>query len=264
MSRLLLRRGHPQESAEESVWISFSDFMTALVAVFMLAAVALVYSLSQEQDALAEARAEAEVAQARGDRFDAMLSGLGTGEQVRGEMVGEIRDALAARGITVEVDATGSVLRVPVALLGFESGSSEIQPQHEANALIIGEVIGNVLLQDERYLNLDTVFVEGHTDDVPMDSLYGGNWGLSANRAIALWRLWDDRLAADLGGLVGHTGERLFSVSGYSDTRPVNTAQATAEDRAANRRIDIRFTEHRLSEEEIGAIRDDTEAGGSS
>lgn len=264
MSRRLITRRRAQEGNEESVWISFSDLMTALLAVFMLAAVALVFSLAQEQDALAEALDEAEEAKARGDRFDDMLSTLSTAEQVRAEMVGEIRDALAARGIHVEVDSSSSVLHVPVDLLGFDSGSSEIPPEQERNALVIGEVIAEVLLKDDRYGLLDTVFVEGHTDDVPMDRLFGGNWGLSANRAISLWRLWEDGLPVDLGALTGHSGERLFSVSGYADTRPVNPVQVSDEARAQNRRIDIRFTEHRLSQEEIRAIRDATETSATS
>ncbi|MCC2319543.1 OmpA/MotB family protein [Cellulomonas xiejunii] len=256
MSTRILRRRRAAESAEETVWISFSDLMTALLTVFMLAAVALVFSLTQEQDALTQVRAEAEEAKARGDRFDDVLNSLSTSEQVRAEMVAEIRDTLAAQGIGVEVDAAHTVIRVPVELLGFDSGSSDIRPQNEASALTIGTVIADALVKDERYRQLDTVFVEGHTDDVPMDSLYGGNWGLSSNRAISLWRLWEGRLPADLGGLTGHAGERLFSVSGYAETRPVNATQVTDADRAANRRIDIRFTEHRFSQDELAAIRD--------
>lgn len=257
----VLRRRRSAEGAEETVWISFSDLMTALLTVFMLAAVALVFSLTQEQDALAQVRTEAEEAKARGDRFDTMLNSLSTSEQVRADMVAEIRDALAAQGIAVEVDAAHTVIRVPVELLGFDSGSSEIRPQHEANALTIGSVIAEALVKEERYRELDTVFVEGHTDDVPMDNLYGGNWGLSSNRAISLWRLWEGRLRVDLGSLTGHAGERLFSVSGYAETRPVNATQVTDADRAANRRIDIRFTEHRFSQDELAAIRDAAEAG---
>ncbi|MBB2922997.1 OmpA family protein [Cellulomonas cellasea] len=270
MSRRLVTRSRPRESEEETVWISFSDFMLALLTVFMLAAVALVFSLTEEQNSLKaamleveQAKAEAEQATARSNTFDSMLDSLGTGEQVRSTMVVEIRDALAARGIQVEVDPANSVLRVPVELLGFDSGSSDIRPEHEANALAIGEVIAEVLLTDDRYATLDTVFVEGHTDDVPLDGVFGGNWGLSTDRAIALWRLWEDRLPSRLGGLSGHTGERLFSVSGYGETRPVNAVQDTDDARAANRRIDIRFTEHRLSEEEITAIRAATAPSGS-
>lgn len=258
-TRVLVRR-RAAETSEETVWISFSDLMTALLAIFMLAAVALVFSLAQEEDALASALSDAEEAKARGDRFDAMLSTLGTAEQVRAEMVSEVREALAARGIHVEVDASSSVLHIPADLLGFDPGSSEIPPQQRTNALILGEAIAQVLLQDDRYTLLDTVFVEGHTDDLPMEGLYGGNWGLSANRAISLWRLWEDELPVDLGALTGHGGERLFSVSGYADTRPVNAVQDSDAARAANRRIDIRFTEHRLTEEEIAAVREATEA----
>lgn len=268
MSSRILRRRRTAESTEETVWISFSDLMTALLTVFMLAAVALVFSLTQEQDALAQVRAEAEeakaaaeAAQARGDRFDAILNNLSTSEEVRAELVAEIRESLAAQGIEVEIDAAHTVIRVPVELLGFDSGSSDIRPQHEGSALAIGAVISEALVKDERYRQLDTVFVEGHTDDVPMDSLYGGNWGLSSNRAISLWRLWEGRLPVDLGGLVGHAGERLFSVSGYAETRPVNVVQTTEDERAANRRIDIRFTEHRFSQDELAAIRTEAEAG---
>lgn len=243
------------------MWISFSDLMVALLTVFMLAAAALVFSLGEEQAALAESRAEVEEAQtaaeaatARSEQFDTMLDSLGAGEQMRGTMVIEIRDALGARGIQVDVDASNTVLRVPVDLLGFDSGSSEISSEHEANAVVIGKVITEVLRKDDRYLQLDTVFVEGHTDDVPMDGTFGGNWGLSPNRAIALWRLWEDELPTGLNTLSGYSGERLFSVSGYAESRPVGVTQVTAEDRAANRRIDIRFTEHRLSEAEISAL----------
>lgn len=241
------------------MWISFSDLMTALLAVFMLAAVALVFTLTQEQDALAEVRIEAEAAKARGDRFDDLLGTLGTSERVRSEMVLEVQRALAERGIEVEVDPASSVIRVPVDLLGFESGSSDIQPRYRSSALEIGEVIAEVLTTDERYKQLDTVFVEGHTDDVPMEGLHGGNWGLSANRAISLWRLWQDDLRVDLGELAGATGERLFSVSGYADTRPVSTGRKSESSRAANRRIDIRFTEHKLSQEDLSELRDGTD-----
>jgi len=262
MSGRMFRGRRAPESTEETVWISFSDLMTALLTVFMLAAVVLVYSLTQEQDALEEVRVEAEeakaaaeAAKARGDRFDTMLNSLSTSEQTRAAMVAEIRDTLAQRGIQVEIDTAHTVIRVPVDLLGFDSGSSDIRPQHQQSAITIGAVVADALVKDDRYKELDTVFVEGHTDDVPMDSLYGGNWGLSSNRAISLWRLWEDRLPMDLGGLTGHSGERLFSVSGYAETRPVTAVQASEADRAANRRIDIRFTEHRFSQEELADIR---------
>lgn len=246
-----------RENGEESVWISLSDLMTALLAVFMLASVILVFSLAQEQEALAVAKEEIKESEERSERFDAMLAGLGSAEQRRHAMVEQIEQELASHGIAVEVDATKSVIRVPVDLLGFKSGSSDIESKYEEHAILIGEIIGAKLLEDQRHLLLDTVFIEGHTDDVPMTSLSGGNWSLSAHRAISLWRLWERSVSTDLASLTGYYDEPLFSVSGYADSRPVNTTDSDTA-RAENRRIDIRFTEHRLSEEEIRAI----QAGG--
>jgi hypothetical protein len=50
-------------------------------------------------------------------------------------------------------------------------------------------------------------------------------------------------------------GQKLFSVSGYASTRRVNTMEATPEDKAQNRRIDIRFTVKRPSIENYEAIK---------
>jgi len=255
MRRRLVGRARAEDIEEEPVWMSLSDLMTALLAVFMLATVALVYSLAQKHDTLAEALEETEAAKQRSDQFDVMLTELSGREQARIGMVSEIGIELASQGIEVEIDETRSVLSIPVEVLGFESGSSAIDSQFEPTALALGEVIASVLIEDEKYKGLDTVFVEGHTDDIPMEGLHGGNWGLSTNRAISLWRLWEDRLSIDLGSLQGHSGEPLFSVSGYSDTRPINAVQKTDADRSVNRRIDIRFTEHRLTEEEINEVR---------
>src|SRR4051794_24360254 len=111
MSRRLLGRARRVESEQESVWISFSDLMTALLTVFMLAAVALVFSLTQEQNALARAKAqadratiEAERASARAKTFDRVLNDVGTSGHARSLMVEKIRRGLAARGIGVDVD----------------------------------------------------------------------------------------------------------------------------------------------------------------
>ena len=45
-----------------------------------------------------------------------------------------------------------------------------------------------------------------------------------------------------LNELQNFNGQLLFSVSGYADTRRVDLIEETEEQRARNRRIDIRFT----------------------
>ncbi|UTT60359.1 OmpA/MotB family protein [Cellulosimicrobium cellulans] len=254
--RRLLHRGRSAEATEDSVWISFSDLMTSLLTIFMLAAVVLVLSLTQKQEALAT---EQERAEAQQQAFDQTLGSLSEAETVRAQMLVEIRDALAAQGIEVTVSADNSVLSIPTSLLGFEAGSYEIRPQHQQLALTIGDTIAEVLSRDDRYTYLDTVFVEGHTDNTPFPGLEGsGNWGLSTFRAISLWRLWDERLAPErqLDSLQREDGRTLFSVAGYGESRPATATQLTDDERAANRRIDVRFTEKRLSAENLAAILD--------
>lgn len=102
-----------------------------------------------------------------------------------------------------------------------------------------------MISRDDRVEFLDTIFIEGHTDNRPLQGFMGkGNWGLSTFRAISLWQFWGDALAREeqLSRLNNKDGKPLFSVSGYGETRPAVADQVTEEDFKRNRRIDIRFT----------------------
>lgn len=86
---------------------------------------------------------------------------------------------------------------------------------------------------------LETLLIEGHTDDVPVaaGSRYRDNIELSSMRAATVHRM----IAAcepDVERLANSSGHPILSTSGYGDTRP---AVLDPERRAANRRIDLRF-----------------------
>lgn len=215
--------------------MSFTDLMAALLFVFILAAVALMLQLVQAQESLA----------AQTEEFSSQVSNLRQAEDMRSEMLVEIKDELKAQGIEVIVSQNGSVISIPSELLGFDSASYEIEDEYEDVSLAIGTAIAGAVQRDDRAQYLDTVFVEGHTDNANYSGLEGtGNWGLSTFRAISLWRLWEDQLPASsqLADLSGPEGQPLFSVSGYGPTRPTSEDQTTETGAAANRRIDIRFT----------------------
>jgi hypothetical protein len=100
--------------------------------------------------------------------------------------------------------------------------------------------------------SVETVFIEGHTDQTGIDSK---NWTLSAERAAATY-LALTHTAAELRGIRNRRGNEILSISGYSDTRPI-AAEATSEDRARNRRIDLRFvmdTDPSAGLDEIGGL----------
>lgn len=236
------RKSNPPSVDEENpYWMSFSDIMSALLVIFILASVVLILQLMEKQK-----------------DFDQKVNVLEQAEQVRRALLEEAVIELNQRGIKVELSENHTVLRIPNELLGFETGAYELMPRYEATALEIGRVLNKVITKEGRLNYLDTVFVEGHTDNRPFLGFMGkGNWGLSTFRAISLWQFWIKSLPSDQGlsYLKNQDQNPLFSVSGYGDTRPVNSHQITEEDYRVNRRIDIRFTIRRPSSSDYEVIK---------
>lgn len=253
MFRRTSRTRSPEQAGESPYWISFSDLMSALLFVFILMLMVVIIRLQDQQQDLVVAR---QTVQEQETMFTAQIDSVRESELVRAQMLLEIQEQLAQRGIQVEVDETSSVLSIPTSLLGFDSGSYEIAEGKQRTALTIGQVVADVVAKDDRYRALDTVFVEGHTDNAPFAGLEGtGNWGLSTFRAISLWRLWESGAGAStLKELRSAAGEPLFSVSGYGETRPTGPDQTTEVARAENRRIDLRFTVVRPTADDLAAI----------
>lgn len=230
------RKTHSATVDEENpYWMSFSDIMSALLVIFILASVILILRLMEIQNELEHKQT----------KFEEEIVALKQAEQVRRTILEEAAETLRKRGIKVEVSQNHTVLSIPNELLGFETGAFEISPTYQAQAREIGEVLNMVISRDDRVGFLDTIFVEGHTDNRAMQGFMGkGNWGLSTFRAISLWQFWETSLTGDkqLSRLKNQDEHPLFSVSGYAETRPAIADQLTAEDFSRNRRIDIRFT----------------------
>ena len=94
---------------------------------------------------------------------------------------------------------------------------------------------------DNRTEYFDTIFIEGHTD-IRSTEREMGNWGLSTFRAISVWNFWISYVSKDYENLLNSDREKLFSVSGYGESRPATDKQENEEEYKKNRRIDIRFT----------------------
>jgi flagellar motor protein MotB len=221
--------------------------MTGVLFVFILVVVVLAIQLMQAQKDF----------KAQTDDLSEQIANSSKAETIRKDMLDEIQDQLKSQGIEVVVAQNGSVISIPNDSLGFDRGSYEIKKQYEAKSLAIGKVIATAIEQHEGTEFLDTVFVEGHTDNADYKGLEGtGNWGLSTFRAISLWKLWEDDLPKDeqLAKMQGPDGQPLFSVSGYGETRPMNDNQSTDAGAAANRRIDIRFTIMRADSDQLKEI----------
>ena len=67
----------------------------------------------------------------------------------------------------------------------FNSASSELKPEAEQVLVRVGDVLKN---QQAKF----KIFVEGHTDDLPMKSTHTpSNWELSSDRAAVVVRLFE-------------------------------------------------------------------------
>lgn len=234
------RKNTTNVDEENPYWMSFSDMMSALLVVFILASVVFIYELVNKQE-----------------QFDQEIKELQKAEQVRQTIIEEAYEALLAKGIKVEISQNDTVLSIPNELLGFDTGAYEIHKNFHEVALEIGGVLNRVVSIENRVDYLDTIFIEGHTDKRPFRGILGkGNWGLSAFRAISLWQFWDENLLEQyrLSLLTNKEGQPLFSVSGYAETRPIIKDQQTSEDFKKNRRIDIRFTIRRPNSAEYEAV----------
>jgi chemotaxis protein MotB len=109
----------------------------------------------------------------------------------------------------------------------FDSGKAEMRPEARRS---VGE-IAEILRQTPHVVNL-----VGHTDDVPIHSeRFPTNWELSAARACAVARYLMDEM--------GLPSSR-FYVTGHGEQQPVRPNDS-AENRAANRRVEIIITKEK-------------------
>jgi flagellar motor protein MotB len=239
-----LARHTPTKVDEENpYWISFSDLMSALLVIFILAALALIIELTQKSE-----------------NIDANINELKKAEQARRDVVNEIKNELAKQNIKVEIVENETVIRIPEQTLSFDPGEDLIPNYMLDSVKSIGVILHAAIKKEERFRQLDTVFIEGHTDSQKITKgkyWTKGNWGLSADRAITVWKLWSEelKLTPELNSLQNHSGIKLFSVSGYAATRRLENPDDTPEKRSRNRRIDIRFTVKKVSIEDIEGIK---------
>jgi len=112
------------------------------------------------------------------------------------------------------------VLELPTDIL-FASGSASLSPEGESALREVGAVLAEMSGRSFQ--------VEGHTDDVPIDTKrFGDNWELAAARALGV------RATLESAGMK----PAQLSAASFADTHPV-AANTTPAGKTANRRIEI-------------------------
>lgn len=210
------RRGRSQrrgETRRPGQWkLAYADFLTALMAFFLLMWLSTEQSVSN-RSALAAyfsgepvSAADPAIPNAQAELMQAMMSDVAlTG------LSGHVEIVPTPTGLRIDLaDAQGSPL--------FASGSSDLND--DGNRLV-GLLGGHLALIP------GSISVEGHSDAFPAGGHAGDNWSISAMRANAA------RKGLETAGV---PSERFASVVGFADSRPALPNQPHA---AANRRISI-------------------------
>lgn len=141
------------------------------------------------------------------------------------DLKGSVDVSMEERGIVITVQAS----------VAFKSGSAEI----ESGASKTIEDIGRMLL----FIPGKQLKVEGHTDTDPIrTSQFPSNWELSSARATNVLRLLVDKVNID---------PKVISSVGYGEFRP-KVPNTTAENKTANRRVNIVIMRNEFDKSEAG------------
>ena len=226
-----MRRRTPQNepAAQDNFTVSISDLMSGLLAIFILVLSYFILNFSQ------------------------VTAQLTQNDMTRAKLLRFLQEEMNRSGIKVEIDERHGILRISEGVL-FDVGLADVKPQGQIVIKKFGGALEVALELEEFKGRVETIFIEGHTDNVPIvTEIFPSNWELSTKRAINTW-LTMSGANPRLAWFPNEKGEIIFSVSGYADTRPI-ADNSTAEGRRDNRRIDIRFSMAPPTEEDMSIVK---------
>lgn len=229
----------------ENYFVSMTDMMVGMLFIFIIMLMAFALSLREREDI---SKSKYEELQNEILRVEERVEEIKRVQDARARFLEDLEYRLTLAGVKVKADPASGVLRLPQAIL-FQSDRTDLSSEGRIAIERLGTVLHQVLpcyLSDPTArasdcpsvgdVRLESVFLEGHADATGNEQR---NWELSVNRAVSTYReleLHHSRVAE----LRNSSKERLFSVSGYGQFRPVESND-NAEGRAANRRIELRF-----------------------
>ena len=151
-------------------------------------------------------------------------------------------------GVPVTIDPSTGVITLPADTL-FPSGIAELNANGvevlNKARLSLDEILPCYIFSERNKRNncpanpseaeIETIFIEGHTDSKPLQKGIYTNWHLGLDRARAVYEV----LTA--GSMISYKNERdlnAVGISSYADKRP---AKGGLFDDSKNRRVELRF-----------------------
>jgi len=207
---------------------ALSDLMSAMLFVFIITLVAYIINFSSNRD----------MTQTVGEEL------VNTHVKIS-KLVKSVSRRLNYHDIDHSIDMENGIISISSDRLGFAAGEHELSSIAQTTISLIKRAIFSEIKCDKKEYSqfnrcdegfieeLDTIFVEGHTDNVP----FRPRNGLRDNVDLSLLR------AASVIKMINSAEEitQIFVPVGYGEARPlVKHVDATAD--AANRRISLRFS----------------------
>lgn len=192
---------------DTSRWmVSYADFTTVLLAVFITLFVVNTASAKKDKETIASLEHE---------KPKPMLVQLNEEATLTSEINKKFKQKISANQISVINIKGGIRLEISDSVL-FDTGSASLSATSEETLL---QVYASIY--DKPY----AIQIEGHTDSTPIHTAkFDSNWELSAIRATEVLKFFED---------LGIKDSRLSAV-GYGASRPIS-----ADDLSKNRRVSI-------------------------
>ncbi|MGI6383466.1 MAG: flagellar motor protein MotB [Tissierellaceae bacterium] len=220
-----MRRNNENEGGAPKWMVTYSDMMSLLLTFFILLfSMSTISSdkfdniMSSFQNILSGSKSDSILYD--GDNLIDLHEELIQTEEMYDKVSDYLEDQDLGSDVSVSMDSKGIFVEMKDAIL-FESGRAELKPE---GIEVLKKLEGLISDFDNELV------IEGHTDNVPMTSgRFPSNWELSTARAVTVVRYLSESLDIDPGRL---------SAVGYGEYRPIKPND-TAENRAANRRVNI-------------------------
>jgi chemotaxis protein MotB len=220
----------------KQTWIVASILSALVILAFAVLSVveksreveALTTELEEARQALAQAEMERDTLETANavakEQIEALMAEKQAVEQQQSTLERQMRAAIESKDVTIS-ELRGRLTVNIVDRILFDSGEAEVRGEGLA---VLRQIAGILAQHPARQIH-----VTGHTDNVPITGglaqRYATNWELSAARALAAVRFLSEQAGVD--------PKRLAAV-GHGEFQPV-ADNATAQGRAANRRIEI-------------------------
>ena len=219
-------------------YISISDLMTSLLFIFILILSYVMLSFVKKEDELSNE-----------------IKKIEQNIEYRGELLQDLQEELLGKDISVEIEKENGNMRLKSDLL-FRSGSATISVEGKRQIGEIAQLFMMKMVQKKYKMAIDTIFIEGHTDGMPIRVSNGcrdlwSNKELSAQRAINTYSQMLVITDNKINTLKNKKEKHLLSYSGYADNRQLcneqevkktSTPQELKLCRSKNRRIEFYFT----------------------